>query len=193
MTSSSASPESERPLRSDALRNRIRILTAAEAVFASRGLDAPCDEVARRAGVSIGTLYRHFATKTALLDAMFAGRTHRLADRAGRLARESDPGQAFFDFFTDVIGGDPEDTTPTGLDVEAAMAARDQPLHSALDRLLKRAQRAGRVRPDIGAADLIPVLVLAARAIRHAGAGSRALAIVVDGLRPKAHGTRRLR
>ena len=80
-------------LRADARRNRIRILTAAEAVFALKGLGASAEEIARIAGVGIGTLYRHFATIEVLRDAVFAGRMRRLADRADLASREPDPGE----------------------------------------------------------------------------------------------------
>nr|WP_203902198.1 helix-turn-helix domain-containing protein [Virgisporangium aliadipatigenens] len=77
----------ERSLRADALRNRIRILVAAETVFAAKGPAAAVEDVARLAGVGVGTVYRHFATREALRDAVFAGRLQRLTDHAEHAAR----------------------------------------------------------------------------------------------------------
>jgi AcrR family transcriptional regulator len=203
MTSPSAGPGSERSLRADALRNRIRILVAAESVFAAKGLDASTDEVARLAGVGIGTLYRHFATKEALLDAVFAGRLQRLADLAGDLARESDAGRAFFDFFAGLVGESPRERmlddalTRAGLDAEAAADRPDHPLHAALAHLLERAQRAGQVRLDVGVPDLMISMLGVVHALRRAGGSTRlrqrALTIVLDGLRPPPAGQRRVK
>jgi AcrR family transcriptional regulator len=200
MTSSSARPGNERPLRADALRNRIRILVAAEAVFAAKGLDASTDEVARLAGVGIGTLFRHFATKEALLEAMFAGRMQRLADQAGLLAHESDAGRAFFDFFVGIVGENHTEKafgdalTRAGLDAEAAASRPDHPVHVALARLLERAQRAGHVRPDVGVVDLVALMVGTVHAMRHAGGETqvrtRAVTVVLDGLRHPPNGFR---
>ncbi|GIJ44619.1 TetR family transcriptional regulator [Virgisporangium aliadipatigenens] len=196
-------PGSERSLRSDALRNRIRILVAAESVFAAKGLDASTDEVARLAGVGIGTLYRHFATKDALLDAVFAGRMQRLVDRADDLARESDAGRAFFDFFAGLLGESPRDRVFTdalaraGLDAEAAATRPDNPLHIAMAQLLERAQRSGQVRPDVSVPDLVSSMFGLVHAMRHAGTATRVrlrtLTIVVDGLRPPAGTQRRVK
>src|SRR4051812_5490623 len=88
-----------RPPRADALRNRARVLTAAEAVFAARGTSASTEEVAREAGVGIGTVFRHFPTKEALLEAVYVARLRRLAEEADALVSADDAGEAFFTFF----------------------------------------------------------------------------------------------
>jgi len=176
MTSSTPRRGEERSLRVDALRNRLRILTTADAVFTSKGLDVSTYEIARLAGVSIGTLYRHFATKEALLDAVLTEHLHRLADRADHLARAPDPGRAFFDFFTGTV-------SRAGLDAQAVATRPHASLHAALDRLAKRAQRAGHLRPDVDADDLVFLMALANQAMRHGGPKSRTLAVVKDGLR----------
>ncbi|GIJ51226.1 hypothetical protein Val02_81120 [Virgisporangium aliadipatigenens] len=112
-------------------------------------------------------------------------RLQRLADRADHLAHGSDPGRAFFDFFTELVhecrGGD-----SFGEVAPAAGSDANRPEHLvliALARLLERAQRTGRVRPDVSAHELRAVIVGTGAALRHAGDGARALAIVVDGLR----------
>jgi AcrR family transcriptional regulator len=178
----------ERPMRADALRNRIRILTAAEVVFAAKGLDAATDEIARLAGVSIGTLYRHFTTKGALVDAVFAGRMQRLADHAAQLGRESNPGRALRDLFTATVGASARDRplddplNRAGFDAEAVTAYADHPFHGALTHLLARAQRSGQVRRDVREVDVVALMAGAVRAMRHAGAGDRAAVVIVDGL-----------
>ena len=81
-----SAPVKPRPLRADARRNRERILAAATAAFAADGLSVPLDEIARRAGVGPGTLYRHFPAKEALWEAVLHSRLERLADEAEALA-----------------------------------------------------------------------------------------------------------
>ena len=86
-----SAPVKPRPLRADARRNRERILAAATAAFAADGLSVPLDEIARRAGVGPGTLYRHFPAKEALWEAVLHSRLERLADEAESLVRACDP------------------------------------------------------------------------------------------------------
>jgi AcrR family transcriptional regulator len=86
-----SAPVKPRPLRADARRNRERILAAATAAFAADGLSVPLDEIARRAGVGPGTLYRHFPAKEALWEAVLHDRLERLADEAEALHRATDP------------------------------------------------------------------------------------------------------
>ncbi|MCT9933071.1 TetR/AcrR family transcriptional regulator [Planotetraspora sp. A-T 1434] len=182
----------EKPLRADARRNRAKILEAAEAVFAGQGLSASTEDVAKEAGVGVGTVFRHFPTKEALIQAVFLGRVRRLAEKAASLS-ESDAGAAFFAFFTYAVeqaatqsayaevlaeaaavkGGDGE-PSPVGAELAAALEA-----------LLARAQRGGAVRLDIGVAELIALLIGASRAAEHVEpeVRSRMLDIVFDGLR----------
>ena len=81
-----------RPLRADARRNRERVLAAAGAAFAEAGFDAQVEDIARRAGVGVGTLYRHFPTKDALVDALAEAHFGHLADLLeAALGREGDP------------------------------------------------------------------------------------------------------
>ncbi|HWL86935.1 MAG TPA: helix-turn-helix domain-containing protein, partial [Polyangiaceae bacterium] len=93
----------KRPLRADALRNRQRVLEVAQAVFATEGLAVPIDEIARRAGLGVGTLYRHFPTKEALFEAIVVSRVQHSIDDARALADAADPGAAFFDFLVRVV------------------------------------------------------------------------------------------
>jgi AcrR family transcriptional regulator len=184
----------ERPLRADVLRNRIRILVAAESAFGARGINATTGEIARLAGVSVATLYRHFATRDTLLDAVFAARLQRLADRVADAATRPDPGRALFDFLVGITAGNPRERifcdpiTEAGLDVAAAVARPAHPLHRRLGELVARARHAGQVRPDLNADSLMRLMAGAAHAMRLADPPERALVLrfVIDGLRPPA-------
>ena len=87
-----------RPLRADAQRNRTRILDAAEVVFAAEGIEVPVDTIAEKAGVGVGTLYRHFPTKEKLCEAILLERLAGLTEDARAQADAADPGAAFFGF-----------------------------------------------------------------------------------------------
>ena len=181
-----------RPLRADALSNRARVLDAAEEVFGRGGESASTEEVARIAGVGIGTVFRHFPTKAALLEAVLARRFGRLRDKAVELAAGDEPGRAFFDFFAHMVadaagkiaiaealadaGGD-----PPGLAVKAS-----GDLKQAFGVLLARAQQAGAVRPDVELPEVYALVIGASRAAAFGGLSedvrTRALAVIFDGL-----------
>ena len=91
-------------LRADARRNRARILTAAAEVFAERGASASTEEVARRAGVAIGTVFRHFPTKDDLLRAILKDLLGRLSAQVALLGAYGDPASALFEFFAGMVG-----------------------------------------------------------------------------------------
>jgi AcrR family transcriptional regulator len=189
-------PESatRRPMRADARRNRARVLEAAEAVFAANGLSTPVEEIARHAGVGVGTVYRHFPTKEALFEAILVRRFERLAEEADSLSSASNAGTAFFELFRRMVEeaaakkAFADALARAGVDVKAATSAAGQELLRALGALLARAQRAGAVRDDVDLEQVIVVLVGACLAAEHAnldrGLQARALAIVFDGLRP---------
>jgi AcrR family transcriptional regulator len=189
-------PESatRRPMRADARRNQARVLEAAEAVFAANGLSTPVEEIARHAGVGVGTVYRHFPTKEALFEAILVRRFERLAEEADSLSSASNAGTAFFELFRRMVEeaaakkAFADALARAGVDVKAATSAAGQELLRALGALLARAQRAGAVRDDVDLEQVIVVLVGACLAAEHAnldrGLQARALAIVFDGLRP---------
>lgn len=195
MTTGPPPEGSGRPLRADARRNRERLLTAADAVFDELGVGASTEEVARRAGVGIGTLFRHFPTKESLLRAVLVGRMRRLADEARELAGLEDPGDAFFAFFERVVDHAADKTAladalaAAGVDATEAVAEVRDDVTSAITGLLARAQRAGAVRADIGVPEVFALLVGASRAVEHAGddrgLAARSLAVITDGLRPR--------
>jgi AcrR family transcriptional regulator len=190
-------PGVAKPLRADARRNRARVLEAADAVFASKGPSASTEEVAERAGVAIGTVFRHFPTKQALLEAVIIDRLGRLTHEAAARADADDPGAAFFAFFAhwvelaatkhalaDALAN--ADVNVKAVESRHARVVDD--LHRAVDTLLTRAQRAGAVRDDIRLRELIILLIGASRAAEHAAQDTalhaRTLAVVFDGLRP---------
>lgn len=190
----------QKPLRADARRNRARILEAADEVFAASGPSASTEEVARRADVAIGTLFRHFPTKDALVEAVFVNRLQSLADQASALAAADDPAEAFFGFLTSWIDLSADKLTfadalaRQGVDVSAAAGHASYvqvraDLLDAVGRLLTRAQAAAAVRDDIGVAELNAVLVGAARMAEHGRHEPTVLArardVVFDGLRPR--------
>ena len=182
-----------RPVRADARRNRSRVLEAARGAFATDGLAVPLDEIARRAGVGPGTVYRHYPTKDALFAAVVLDVFESLRDHASALAESPDPGQAFFTFFAHLIetgttnqaifdalsGASPE--------VQTASKTASNELGSALADLLSRAQTTKAVRADVTADDLMPLIIgaLAAQtAIAPGGSPERLIQITCDGLRP---------
>lgn len=181
-----------RPQRADARTNRIRVLDAADQVFGRGGESASTEEVARVAGVGIATVFRHFPTKAALLEAVLVRRFDRLRDQAEELADAADPGRAFFDFFAHMVadasgkiaiaealadesGGEPGSAVRASESVERAVGV-----------LLERAQRAGAVRKDVGLPEVYALLIGASRAAALAhldkNVQARALSVLFDGL-----------
>jgi AcrR family transcriptional regulator len=193
-----ADPTDAKPLRADARRNRARVLEAAESVFATKGTGAPTEEVARAAGVGIGTVFRHFPTKEALLEAVLYARLRRFVDEAETVvaAKSADPGRAFFTFLTSWIEMSSaknayfEALTAAGVSVPVGKSDVGARLVESLGVLLSRAQGAGAVREDLVVSELITVIIGVARAAEYAGPDAhlrdRAVKILFDGLRPSA-------
>lgn len=171
-------------LRSDARRNRGRVLDAAAEVFAEQGPGASVDEVARRAGVGHATVFRRFPTKDALIRAVVDRRIeqlHGLADEA--LARD-DPGAAFTDFVWRAAELTAKDR---GLD-ECFLRCSDSPtlraLREAGARITRRAQEAGAVRSDLPPHE-VGELIRAAIRVAGPGRWRRNVQVVLDGLQPR--------
>lgn len=189
----SSSNASGKPLRADAKQNRERILKVAEAVFAEKGTSASTEAIAREAKVGIGTVFRHFPTKESLIEAIVVGRLRRLTEVAYSLCAAADPGAAFFEFFTRAV--DQAATThalantlaDAEVVVKKAKSQVEQDIQQAIDALLTRAQKAGVVRGDIRARELLSLMIGVSRAMEHAGwdpsVQKRILAVVFDGLR----------
>jgi AcrR family transcriptional regulator len=187
---------SSKGLRADARRNRARILAAAEAVFAEKGTSAATEEVAARAGVAIGTVFRHFPTKQALLQAIMKDLLMRLTQQLRSLAANADPATALFTFITLMVEQATEKKTvvellaETGITVQVADAM--QALRAGVEELLSRSQQVGAVREDVRLDEVIALLTGACQGALHAGwdqdLRQRTLAIVFNGLRPPAAG-----
>ncbi len=150
--------------RADATRNRERLLAAAKAVFSAGGADASLEAVARRAGVGIGTLYRHFPTREALFDAVYRREVDELAALAERLGAETPPGEALRLW---VRANVEFVATKKGMAAALAVAAYNKDLSAysfdrlsrALGDLLNRARAAGALRTEIGPQDLLRAVV----------------------------------
>ena len=190
---------SQRPLRADAERNRARILAAAARVFAERGLDVSLDEIAHAAGVGVGTVYRRFPDKDALIDALFEDRIAEVEQAARAALAIEDPWEAFQTFMRSVCRLQAEDR---GL--KEALLGRDrgrERLDHARNRiapiatqLLSRAQASGAVRADLSQFD-IPLMHFAvgfvAEKTRDVAPDywERLLTIMLDGLAAQREGT----
>ena len=142
-----------RPLRADAARNRENVLRAAREAFAESGYGVPLDEIAARAGVGPGTVYRHFPTKEALFEAVVTARVQDLVADARARADAADPGDAFFGFLARIAA---ESAAKRDLpDAISITGSLREDLLAALDVLLRRAQQTGAVRADVRIAELI--------------------------------------
>src|ERR1700754_1770869 len=95
--------EPARPLRADAARNRVRVLEVAYETFAAEGLAVPIDEIARRAGVGAGTVYRHFPTKEALFGAVIRDRLELMVSAGRAMLESSEPGEALYSFIREMV------------------------------------------------------------------------------------------
>jgi AcrR family transcriptional regulator len=179
------------PLRADARRNRARVLEAAEAVFAAEGIAVPLDEIARRAGVGAGTVYRHFPTKEALFEAVVSERLEQLIHEARALAGADDPGQAFFDFLFRVVEGALLnrvlcDALAAGTGVHVKISWTQEHFTEALGELLVRAQKAHAVRPDLDVADVRAFMVGCVAMEQYRGSPGHMTSIAYDALHPAA-------
>ncbi|MEU3274662.1 helix-turn-helix domain-containing protein [Saccharomonospora sp. NPDC006951] len=179
--------------RADAVRNRTKVLAAADEVFAELGTDASTDEVARRAGVGIGTVFRHFPTKEALLASVFQERLRQVGNEAAAMATSDDPAEAFHELFTKLIGNSRtkqalgEALTAAGIDIDDAIAPVRDEVREAIAILLAKAQEAGGVRGDIGVDEAIALLIGASQAsaaVIDISMRARTLNVFLDGLRP---------
>lgn len=180
------------PRRADARRNRERVLAAAEEVFAEGGLKAPVEEVARRAGVGVGTVCRNFATKQALIEAVVGAMYETLLGQVEDALEDPDPGRAFERF---VVGLSDFQVRHRALadqmaneDMFASAASPREKVLRAVSELVARAQAAGAIRADIGAGDVSMLFSGVAHATAIAGElqpmlRERFVRIILDGLR----------
>ena len=181
-------------MRSDARRNRERVLAAAEIVLSEMGLKAQIEEVARRAGVGVGTVCRHFPTKQALVEAVLEAMYESLLQDARAALAQPDPGAAFHTFFYALSEFQARhralaEHMATELDLPASAQPVRESLWAAIGELVSRAQDAGAIRADIGPADVTLLFSGVAHATALAGdlqpvLRRRYVALILDGLRP---------
>jgi AcrR family transcriptional regulator len=182
----------EKPLRADARRNREKVLAAARAVFAEQGVDAQMDDVARKADVGVGTVYRHFPTKEALLSALHDEHFAVVAVYVRNLLTLDDP----WDAFTRAMWFGAEKSVGDRAFSEILMAypprtcPGKEDLYVTVGELMDRCKAAGRMRPDAMVDDigLLMCGVGSASQMEHPvpDAWRRHLAIMLDGLRSQA-------
>jgi len=193
---------SERPLRRDAERNRQRILAAAAELFTERGLDATLDDVARAAGVGIGTVYRRFPDKETLVSELFRDRIDALVTVAEQACAVPDPWQGFVGYLEFVATSMASDLGLRQLmmfgtyDRDQVCYARDR-MRPVITRLVERAQASGDLRTDFGATDVKMIAYMLASIAEYAASTTpeiwrRYLAVLIDGLRPARNGVTEL-
>ena len=183
----------DRPLRADAARNRARVLEVAYDTFAAEGLSVPIDEIARRAGVGAGTVYRHFPTKDDLYRAVVQDRIENLIESGRALLAAGDPGDALFSFLRSMVlqwgatdQGLDEALAGVGIDIATAMPGVEADFLGMLDDLLRAAQRAGAVRSDVGVRDVKAILTGAsAMQAAYPDSAERVTEVFLDGLRAR--------
>jgi AcrR family transcriptional regulator len=188
-TETSAQTLAKRPMRADARRNYEKVLAAAREAFAEGGESTSLEEIARRAGVGIGTLYRHFPTRQALLEALYIGEVEGICASAEQLD-ESDPGEALNAWFERFVG---YIATKQALSHELLnYLDHDAPLFQACrsslfaagEPLLRRAQEAGAVRPDVDIGQGMQIVMAIAKApASKPGESAHLVRVALDGLR----------
>jgi AcrR family transcriptional regulator len=187
------SQSAQRKPRTDALRNRERILEVAKGAFTRHGADASLDEIAKQAGVGAGTLYRHFPTRDALIEGVYRNEVEKLAAAAGHFAETKSPIEALRGWmllFVDYIAAKhiiaPALNSVGGGPSRLYEGSRSL-IQGAIDGLVKRAKRSGDLRRDLDAFDLLRALI----GVSHVGSGPdwqqsarRLVDILIAGSRP---------
>jgi AcrR family transcriptional regulator len=193
VVSSEGSPNPAPPLRSDAQHNRQRLLGAARELFASEGIDVALEEIARRAGVSIGTLYNRFPTRAHLVEAVFIDRLGKMVGLARDALADDDPWSGFAGYLTSVCELQAADrgfneVAARGLGASPAVRELYAQAQGAMAEVLRRAREAGALRPDLTVQDLAFVIWGVSRTVEMtAGIAPelwrRHLALLLDGFR----------
>ncbi len=183
----------ERPLRRDARENRERILVAARVAFAESGIDVSVEEIAHRAGVGMGTLYRRFPTKDALIDAVFEQHLDRIAAIAEAAIADVDAWPAFLGYLTDIVRLQASDRglsqiLGAHLSAEDLVSRARTRLRPLVQQLIAQAQEAGELRRDVVYEDISVFLWTTGRVVDatrdvEPEFWQRYLALAVDGLR----------
>ncbi|MFF7448684.1 MULTISPECIES: TetR family transcriptional regulator [unclassified Streptomyces] len=184
-------------MRADARRNHERLLAEARTAFAAHGAEASLEDVARRAGVGIGTLYRHFPNRDALLSAVFEDAVNDLLARSRDLLTDPNPCTALVTWLREMVAqageyrGLARALMSVSSDGTSALARCSDPIRQAGGALLARAQRAGAVREDVAIGDLLQLthaIALAAEETpKDPDLADRLLLLTLRGLTP-GHG-----
>ncbi|MFE0733944.1 TetR/AcrR family transcriptional regulator [Streptomyces sp. NPDC058855] len=180
-------------MRADARRNHERLVREARAAFAEQGTDASLEEIARRAGLGIGTLYRHFPTRADLLNAVFQEAVTALLRRSRELAEAEAPCGALVEWLRMLIThaseyrGLAHALMSASYDRGSALARCSEPLRTAGEVLLARAQEAGQVRADVSIGDLMQltkaIALAAEQCPEDAELADRLLTLTLRGLK----------
>ena len=182
-------PKRPTNVRADARRNLARIVEVARETFGKHGTGVSMDEIARHAGVGVGTLYRHFATKEALIAEIVREQMEQIVKEASAHAEERDAGAAFFAFLARLWRTGPQKKAladalaGTPFETRAIVAGSAKKLKVELATMLSRAQAAGAVRDDVEVTDVLALLGASLSAAQRGGARDRLFAILCDGLR----------
>jgi AcrR family transcriptional regulator len=191
-------PAAPRTIRADARRNRERIVEAARAAFAEQGPEAQIDDIARRADVGVGTVYRHFPTKDALMGELIRLKLTAIRDRARRwLAAGGDPGEAFRGFLREQAEVIAKDAAlqrmlwPESKETWVPLASLFEEVNDAVGELITRAKESGAIRRDLEVGD-VRTFMCGLGAIMAADARGvmpfnwrRQLEFMLDGLRAR--------
>lgn len=190
--------DAAKPQRADAQRNRALVLAAAHEVFASDGLSVSVDEIARRAGVGVGTIYRHFPDKQALFEAIVRADLDAFAVEARSLAFADEPGEALWGFLARLV--DHSETSAAIKDALGGVYAVGRyaadtvgEIEVAVAHLLERAQAAGEARPDTNVSELLALLAAAYDATSREGttvSRQHLVTVICDGMRATAPNAR---
>ena len=188
-------PPLDRPLRKDAARNRSALLAAAKDVFAAEGIDVRVEEIARHAGLGVGTLYRHFPTKDALVLAIFEERLEEFERIAAAALEGPDAAGAvrrFLEGAVEVQARDRafKDVVAARLRVSGHVSPARVRLTATLAKAVRSARAAGGLRADVTAQDVLLLLLATGRIVEATettapGLWRRYVALFLDGLAPE--------
>lgn len=183
----------KKPLRADGKRNRERVLNVAIQAFASDGIEIPIDEIAHRAGVGIGTVYRHFPTKDALYEAVLISYKQGVVEKGKDMLTHEVSDSAFYGFLSQIVREGltnkvlVDAVARAGVDIQRTFSGISLEFRNVLGELLSRAQQTGAVRVDIRVSDVIAIIsgvMLAMDNYGHDYGGlDRILSVIFDGLR----------
>ena len=179
--------------RADARRNREAVLEAARQELCEGGCQCPVEDIAKRAGVGVGTVYRHFPNKDALIDALIERRFEHLAERAAEALEQEDPWEAFCELMRYSAAYQVEDRGLSELLSQRPHRGRESAvntgLHERTEKLIRKAQRSGQMRKDVVVED-VPTILCGLGGVIGAHEGSmpalnweRFLALLLDGMR----------